>query len=173
MSRPKKYTGKALSKAVERYFDSITREIAITEKVDNGKRDSYGHVIYDTVPVKNKLGEVAKATEYLVPPTLEALCLYLGIVSSTWARWRDKDKYPEFQKIIELVDERIVGWLKEQVVTRDKVTGVVWALQVNYGCGKQDNKLGDTDDRPHGVVILPKINELTPPADEEEGNQIG
>ena len=144
VGRRKKYTRKALSTAVQAYFDSITREIVITERVPTGKKDSYGHEIYEIQDVKNNLGEVAKKLQYLVPPTLEGLCLHIGIVSSTWSRWRDADKYPEFQEIIEQVDERIIGWLKEQVVTRDKVTGVVWALEVNHGCG-QKNQNADKD----------------------------
>ena len=125
---------------MEKYFASITREVVITEKVDSGTKDSWGHTVYETRDVINSLGEVAKRTEYLVAPTLEGLCLHLGIVGSTWNRWRDPKKYPGFQKIIERVYERLIAWRKEQVVIRDKVTGIVWDLETNYGCGKKSDE---------------------------------
>ena len=156
MARRRTYSKKTLAAAVQAYFDSITREIEIKERVDNGKRDSYGHVIYDLVTVKNKLGEVAKTTEYLVPPTLEGLCLHLGIVGSTWNRWKDDQKYPEFKEIIETVYERMIGWRKEQVVSRDKVTGLVWDLEVNYGCGMKAR-----DDSGVSVTMAEELEEYS------------
>ena len=148
MARPKKYTRKALREALERYFDSISREIDITEKVDSGARDSYGHVIYDTVRVKNKLGEVAKATEYLVPPTLGGLCSFLKIDQSTWSRWCDKDKYPEYEEIITRTRERLLTWRQEQVVLRKDVKGLIWDMETNYGCGQKKETI------PQMAVVL-------------------
>lgn len=149
MARPKKYTRKALREAVERYFDSISREIEITEKVDSGKRDSYGHVIWDTVPVENKLGEVAKATEYLVPPTLGGLCSFLEIDQSTWSRWNDKKKYPSYAEIIEDVRQRMIVWRQEQVLTRKHIAGLVWDMETNWGAKQKNEK---QDDKPDMVV---------------------
>ena len=128
-----KYTRKALREAVAAYFDSITRVVEIQEKVDSGKKDAWGHVIWDTVPVMNNLGKVATRIEFLVPPTIGGLCLHLGIHSSTWSRWRDGEKHPEFQEIIELVYDRLITWRQEQVVSRDKVQGLIWDLETNYG----------------------------------------
>ena len=130
------------------YFDSITREIDITERVDSGKRDKYGHVIYNVVPVENKLGKIAKTTEYLVPPTLGGLCIHLGIVSSTWSRWSDAEKYPEYKDIVAEVQERLIAWRQEMVVTRKDVKGVIWDLETNYGCGQK------TDAVPKMEVVL-------------------
>lgn len=138
MARRRKYSKKALRDAVQAYFDSITRVVEIKERVDSGKRDSYGHIIWDLVPVKNKLDEVAKMTEYLVPPTISGLCLYLGIVSSTWSRWSDKDQYPEYREIVEEVREKLLAWRMEQVVTRKDVRGLIWDMEVNHGCGKKE-----------------------------------
>ncbi len=148
MGRPRKYTAKSLRKAVERYFDSITREVDLTEKVDSGKRDSYGHVIYDTVKITNKLGEVAKATEYLVPPTLGGLCSFLKIDQSTWSRWCDKDTYPEYEQIITQTRERLLTWRQEQVLLRKDVKGLIWDLETNYGCGQK------SDSAPQMTVVL-------------------
>ena len=137
VARPKKYTKKALKEAVERYFDSITREVELTEKIDSGKRDDHGHVIYDTVKITNKLGEVATATEYLVPPTLGGLCSFLKIDQSTWSRWSDKDTYPEFEQIITKTKERLLTWRQEQVLLRKDVKGLIWDMETNYGCGQK------------------------------------
>jgi len=148
MGRPRKYTKKSLSEAVEQYFDSITREVDVTEKIDSGKRDSYGHVIWKTVKVTNKLGEVAKVTEYLVPPTLGGLCAFLKVDQSTWSRWSDADQFPEFEKIIGQVKERLLTWRQEQVLLRKDVKGLIWDMETNYGCGKK------ADTAPKLSVIL-------------------
>ena len=133
---------------MERYFASITREVELTEKVDSGKRDSYGHVIYDTVKITNSLGDVAKATEYLVPPTLGGLCRFLGIDQSTWSRWSDKDTYPEYETIITQTKERLLTWRQEQVLLRKDVKGLIWDLETNYGCGKKE------ESAPQMTVVL-------------------
>ena len=139
MGRKKTYTERTLRTAVNRYFASITRQVELTEMVDSGRKDKQGHVIYNTEPIINSLGKVAKVTEYLVPPTLGGLCQHLKIHASTWSRWEDAKKYPEFQEIIEDVMERMKTWRKEQVVLRKDVKGLIWDLETNYGCGKQQN----------------------------------
>ena len=139
MGRRKVYTERSLRTAVNKYFSSITREVELTEKVDSGRKDKKGHVIYKTEKIINSLGEIAKVTEYLVPPTIGGLCRYLKINASTWSRWSDAKKYPEFQEIIEDVTERMTTWRKEQVVLRKDVKGLIWDLETNYGCGKQQN----------------------------------
>ena len=139
MGRKKVYTERSLRTAVNKYFSSITREVELTEKVDSGRKDKDGHVIYINQPITNSLGEIAKVTEYLVPPTIGSLCRYLKINASTWSRWTDDKKYPEFQEIIEDVMERMTTWRKEQVVLRKDVKGLIWDLETNYGCNKQQN----------------------------------
>jgi len=79
MSRPRKYTPNTLKKAVNGYFDSISRLVPLTEKRNTGRKDSDGHVIYEEVPVLNRLGVQATVLEYLVPPTVGGLCEHLGI----------------------------------------------------------------------------------------------
>lgn len=170
MGRKKIYTETTLRKAVRKYFDSISREVEITERVPTGQKDKMGHEIYRVDPVYNKLGEVAKMTEYLVPPTIGGLCLYLKIYGSTWKRWHDRDKYPEFQEIIEEAEDTIETWKKEQVIVRKNTRGLIWDLEVNHGCGKQSKNPDDEGGQKHGVVVLPAINELTPPDDEDDSH---
>ena len=149
MGAPRKYNQKTLEAAVREYFDSITREVVITERVPTGEKDSWGHDVYEWRNVENNLGEVAKRTEYLVPPTLGGLCIHLGIANSTWTRWRDPQKYKSFKKIIEYVDDRMIAWRKEQVLIRKDVKGLIWDLEVNHGCGQKDKH---TDNKPDMIV---------------------
>jgi len=163
VGRKKIYTEKTLRKAVNRYFASITREVELTEKVPTDRKDDKGHTIFETKKIENSLGEVAKVTEYLVPPTLEGLCLYLEIHASTWSRWsaNEDDKYAEFSEIVKDVRDRLLAWRKEQVLVRKNVRGIVWDLEVNYGCKNP------VDVRVSGTVedFLKKV------ADKEGGEQ--
>lgn len=136
MGRKKIYTEKTLRKAVKKYFAGITREVDLTEKVPTDRKDDKGHVIFETRKVKNCLGKEVKVTEYLIPPTLEGLCTYLGIHASTWSRWtaNEENQYAEFAEIIEDVRDRILAWKKEQVLVRKDVKGLIWDLEVNHGC---------------------------------------
>ena len=130
MGRPKKYTPKALKKAVSDYFDSISRLVPLTEKKDTGRKDGDGHTIYEEVPVLNRLGEQATVLEYLVPPTVGGLCEHLGIHRSTWADYCDAQLHPEFSDTTTHARGRMRAWLEEQ---RKDVKGIVFDLQNNYG----------------------------------------
>lgn len=133
---PRKYkTAKALRLAVERYFDSITREVTVTEKKDSGQRDENGHVIYEDVPVINKLGEEVIVTEYIVPPTVQGIAEFLGIHRSTWDNYCDPDKHPEFFDTTTRARGRMRAWREEQILTRPgkDVKGIIFDLQNNFG----------------------------------------
>ena len=132
MARPKKYTKKALREAVDRYFDSISRDVDVTEKRDSGRRDSSGHIVYETVPVINRLGEQVKITEFVEPPTVGGLCEYLGIHRSTWSDWCDSTKYPEFSDTITHARGRMRAWCESQLLIRKDVKGIIFNLQNNY-----------------------------------------
>lgn len=142
MARRKKYTQRTLEQAVRRYFASISRERTITERVDSGRKDSSGHVIWNTVPIKNLLGEEMKVIEYMVPPTVGGLCSYLGIHRSTWHEYSNKSKHPELAAITGWAKSQMQAWLEEQLVTRRDVRGVVFDLENNYGYGDRDSDAG-------------------------------
>lgn len=131
----RKYTPAALRKAVSAYFASISRTKTVAEAVDSGRRDDKGHVIYDYIPVRNDAGEEIKTTEYVIPPTEGDLCLYLGIHRATWARWADRETYPELAEIVEDVRDRLYAWNARQLLERDgkDVRGIIFNLQNNYG----------------------------------------
>lgn len=133
---PRKYkTAKALRLAVERYFDSITREVKVTEKIDTGERDENGHAVFIDVPVINKLGEEVIATEYILPPTVQGLANFLGIHRSTWDNYSDPDKHPEFFDTTTRARGRMREWREQQILTRPgkDVKGIIFDLQNNFG----------------------------------------
>lgn len=133
MARPKKYDANSLRKAVDKYFLSITRKVQVTEKVDTGRKDSSGHIIWETKPVTNQLGKELWVTEFLVPPTVAGLCEFLGIHRSTWAEYCDPELHPELTDTTTHARGRMQGWREEQLITRKDVKGIVFDLQNNYG----------------------------------------
>ncbi len=133
MARPRKYTAKALADAVDRYFDSITRTVTATERRETGQRDNKGHMIYETVPILNKLGQEAQVEEFIIPPTVGGLCGFLGIHRSTWADFCDPEAHPEFSDTTTRARGRMRGYLEQQLLTRKDVKGIIFDLQNNYG----------------------------------------
>lgn len=130
--RPKKYKSKkALADAIEGYFRSISRTIEL--------KDLTGAVIH------NDAGEVIHKLQFVVPPSISALCIHLGIDRSTWQNYCDGELHPEFREVTALTRGRIEAWLEEQLLTREKgVQGIIFNLQNNYGWRqKQEVELGD------------------------------
>ena len=132
---PKKYSKKGLRTAVERYFDSITREVKLTEKVPTGTYDEKGHMIYEDRPVMNRLGEEVIVTEYLIPPSEGGLSAFLGIHRSTWWNYCDNDKHPEFFDTTSYARGRIHAYLEQESLTRQgkDLKGVLFNLENNFG----------------------------------------
>jgi len=156
MGRPRKYTARTLKKAVQEYFDSITREVEVTEKVDSGERDSKGHIIYVPAPVLNKLGKPAIITEYIVPPTVGGLCEFLGIHRSTWAEYCDETLHPEFSDTTTRTRGRMRDWREEQLLVRKDVKGIIFDLQNNYGYSeKREIEFGERAGRTMTAAAVP------------------
>lgn len=120
MGRPKKYTKKGLEKAVDGYFASISRKVRAL--------DEDGEAVY------NDAGDSIWVTEYVRPPTVGGLCLYLGIDRSTWQNYADRKLHPELAEITAYARVRMEAYLEEQLLTREKnVQGLIFNLQNNYG----------------------------------------
>lgn len=114
MARERKFkTSKALRAAAEKYLDSISRTVEVTEQVPTGNLDDKGHMIMEEKAVVNDRGEVIRAREYLIPPTVVGLCLHLGIHRSTWARWCDHQAHPELEEATEWVNSILRLWNEE------------------------------------------------------------
>ena len=135
MGAPKKYNPKSLHRAVEKYFKSITREVALVEKKPTDQKDEMGHTIFVDVPVLNALGKQVIVTEYLVPPTVLDLSAFLKIHRSTWDNYCDHDKHPEFFDTTERAMGRIHAYLARESLTRQgkDLKGVLFNLENNFG----------------------------------------
>lgn len=156
MGRPRKYTKKTLGEAVDRYFASITRVVALTEKRDTGRRDSAGHKIFEEVAVMNALNQQATVEEFIVPPTVGSLCMALGIHRSTWVEYCDPDEHPEFKDITTNARERLRAYLEQQLLTRKDVKGVIFDLQNNHGYSeKRQVELGERASRAVSIASVP------------------
>lgn len=90
--RPKKLTLKRLREGVEAYFDSISYERPVMERVKTDRKDADGHWIYEEIPVTNRKGQELKITLFTQPPSKGALYTFLGIHKSTWSRWLEDEK---------------------------------------------------------------------------------
>lgn len=136
MARLKTYQdAEQLRRAVDKYFDSITREVVKTEKRETGERDEMGHMIYEDVPVLNKLGKPLVITEYIIPPTVGDLCEFLKIDRATWSRYCDSEKYPEFCNTTTRARGRMMSWNEKELLTREgkDCKGIIFNLENNYG----------------------------------------
>lgn len=131
MGRKKKYTPGTLGKAVDAYFRKISRTVSASEMVDSGERDEKGHVVFESVPILNDDGEEIRYTEYVVPPSITDLCLFLGISKQTWATYSAED---EFLDPTTRARERVEAYLNRELVQRVKGTdGIKFDLEHNFG----------------------------------------
>ncbi len=135
MGAPCKYTAEKLKRAVEKYFRSITRTVVVTEKKPTGLRDDKGHMIFEDVPVINKLGKEVQLEEYIVPPSVGDLALFLGIHRSTWDDYCDPEKHPEFSDTTTHARGRMHAYLERESLTREgkNLKGILFNLENNYG----------------------------------------
>lgn len=126
--RPKKYTRKSLEKAVKEYFNSIS----FTQKAV----DQFGEEIC------NDAGEPITYRAFIRPPSISALCLYLGIEKRTWANYAED---PDMAPVVEHTKAQVEAYLEEQLTIREKgVQGIIFNLQNNYGWkNKQEVELGE------------------------------
>lgn len=134
MARYKTYkTARALWKAVEDYFATISREETVMEPRDTGEKDRYGHKIYEDVPALNGKGEEIKRTVYLVAPTVGGLTTHIGVSNSTWFRYCSEELHPEFAEVTEWATDRLKNWCFDELMVRpDKMTkGVIRNLEDN------------------------------------------
>lgn len=126
--RPRKYTAKKLRNAIGKYFGSIT--------CTKDALDAAGEKIL------NDDGGPIRYTAYIRPPSISALCLFLGIEKRTWTNYADD---PDLAPLVEQTKARMEAYLEEQLLIREKgVQGIIFNLQNNYGWKqKQEVELGE------------------------------
>ena len=114
--RKKAYkSAQALRKAVNNYFASIS--YVTVWKDENGNR------------VLNQNGEPIHYVKYAVPPTAEALSLYIGITDRTWRNYQQDETFAE---VCEDAMTRIRAWRTQEASLRDKANGVIFLLQNDH-----------------------------------------
>lgn len=129
--RPRIYKSvAAFRRAVEGYFTAITHERKLTEWEDSGERTNRGKPILRERDVLGPDGEPVMLLEYLVPPTMPALQLAIGVSKASWDNYRKREGFAEVCAEAKL---RIEAYLAEQVVTAKNPAGVQFTLENNYG----------------------------------------
>lgn len=119
--RKKHYkTAAALQKAVNNYFASIS--YVTVWKDENGNK------------VLNQLGEPMTYLAYALPPTAEALSLYIGITDRTWRNYQND---PMFREVCEDAMTRIRAWRTQEASTRERANGVIFLLQNDHNMAER------------------------------------
>lgn len=155
MGRSKKYTPNKLDKAAREYFASICRTADVTEKYDTGRKDEYGHTVYDTRPVYADNGQIIRRKEYIIPPTIGGLCQALDISRQTWAAYCNDEEYLDTTS---RVRGQIRAYLEQELLTRAgaDVRGIIFDLENNYGYShKRETELGEKAAAAAKAAVIP------------------
>lgn len=118
--RPMKYkSADALFEAVSGYFDSISYTETVMKTRDE--------------PMRGDNGSEIRRRVYVTPPGRVAMCLAIGIDTSTWDNYSDPELHPEFADVTRWAKMMIEAYLEGEVNTRDRPQGVMFNLEYNYG----------------------------------------
>lgn len=119
LGRPRRFeTAAALRKAVEAYFDSISRTCVVLD-------DEGNDVLTDD-------GAPVKVREFIVPPSMSGLMLSLGITRKTWSNYASSER-EDIRWICERAKGIIEDYLERQLLTRQKgVQGIIFNLSANF-----------------------------------------
>lgn len=139
----KKYTAAAFSRGCKAYFASISYQRPVTRPEmildDDGcpVLDDYGHTRYKQVPIITADGKEAWETCWIEPPSIQALCLHLGIDASTFSRYQKPDpEDPDGEKLAEaarLAKARVEAYLISRLEDKGAANGTKFNLQHNFG----------------------------------------
>ena len=139
MGRRRKYSPRTFEKACEAYFRRRAYEVPVQRLVPNGRTNAKGLPVMVYKDVTNADGDKVSVTEYSSPPSVESLCLELGITRATFANYARDERYCD---VCDGVKLRIEEYLHRQLNQRIKgVEGVIFDLKVNHGWreGKDDS----------------------------------
>lgn len=146
IGRPKgtrKYRAKAFEDGCAGYFASISYTVPLTRKepvIDEDgypELDSYGHIQFRYVPVIAADGQEAMNTCWTEPPSIQGLCLYLGIDASTFSRYMKPD--PDDPESVRLAQAaatakaRVETYLIARLEDKGAANGAKFNLQHNFG----------------------------------------
>ncbi len=105
-----------LEAVIHAYFGSISRCVE--------RLDEKGEAIC------NQNGEPAKFLEWLEPPTLSGLCLYLGIDKEELHKL---EKNAETRAVIKYATQRLENYLERELFRQKQIQGIMFSLKSNYG----------------------------------------
>jgi hypothetical protein len=148
--RPRKYTAAGFARACEAYFDSISYQEAVYRRIPaegeygNPRFDSKGHQVYRDEQIYTADGKPAYVTNWIEPPGIMALCLYLGIDESTFLRYgemrpsetmteAEKHEAEVFCRTVSRARGRVMAYLMEMTQDPKAARGAIWNLQQNFG----------------------------------------
>ena len=124
MSQKKYKTAAALKKAVDAYFNSVSHTEYVLRPDEDGS----------VRRVRSDDGSFLSKREFYIPPSISALCLFLGISRQTWSIYSDTENSPDFADVCEYAKLIIAAYLEEQLLQRRKgVQGIIFNLKNNYG----------------------------------------
>lgn len=148
MGRKRKLTARALKNGVERYFNSIRSEtpmmrcVPVLLETEDGtkvpKLDEFGHVMMKYEPVVSVSGEPVMQVEWVEPPSIIGLCLFLGIDRTTFYRWCNPEgdldeEEEEFCNIATRARGRIEAYLTAKTEDKTAARGAIANLEANFG----------------------------------------
>lgn len=142
LGAPKKYeTAGALRAGIERYFKSISyeRDVVIYRPEIVQKN---GMAVLENVPefLCDGNDERVQETVWLQEPSVEDLCVSLGISDTTFTTYMRDDKLgPVASAAKDLIRARLVQLLN----TRNSTRGVEFNLENNFGYKKKVEQSGD------------------------------
>lgn len=139
---PRKFkTARALEKAVEEYWASISYQKPVIISTPTGEVDEHGNVKYVTKMLTEDedgrirvdgIGRPKTMVEYLEEPSVAGLCLRLGIVKDTWAEYsRSENLGPVCARFKLRTESYLLSKLDGNRVRT--VQGIIFNLKNNYG----------------------------------------
>ena len=131
IGRPRKYkSARALERGIERYFASISFDEPVIVRGDPITK--WDEKQQANVPV------LAKKTCWIEPPSIEAMCLFLGISTSTWANY---EKLEEYEGAVSRARGRILAYLMERLDSGKGTNGAKFRLECMHGWTPGGEKL--------------------------------
>lgn len=140
MAREAKYTAVELEERIEEYFrrcrrtQPVTETVPLTEVLEGGERrvvtDDRGRPVLLERNVTSDAGEVMRSSDYLIPPTITGLCLFLGISRDTWSKYsKDKSR----SGVCERAKLQVETYLQHRLLEKESARGAQFALEHNFG----------------------------------------
>lgn len=124
-----KYTdASVLQSKIDAYFDSISRLVV--------RCDNDGQVIC------TRGGDESLALEWLEPPTLSGLCLYLGIDKECFRKY-GQDR--EFADVVKRAMQRLENYLERELFRQKQIQGIMFSLKSNYGWEDDESPGGEEE----------------------------